>query len=46
MSQWSIPFVQPSAPLGEQSRTDGGANRLYDLFENPEIEDGATARAL
>jgi len=71
MSQWSIPFFQPSAPLGEQSRTliilnqpfsvslfdrlwnsckwhycaDGGANRLYDLFENPEIEDGATARA-
>ena len=25
---------------------DGGANRLYDLFENPEVEDGATARTL
>lgn len=23
---------------------DGGANRLYDLFEDLEIEDGATAR--
>src|SRR5882762_4070095 len=72
MSQWSIPFFQPSAPLEEQSRTliilnqpfsvtlfdrlwnsctwrccaDGGANRLYDLFENPEVEDGATARTL
>lgn len=25
---------------------DGGANRLYDLFENPAVEDGATARTL
>jgi len=24
---------------------DGGANQLYDLFENSEIEDGATARS-
>ncbi|KZP31661.1 Thiamin pyrophosphokinase [Athelia psychrophila] len=25
---------------------DGGANRLYDLFDSPEIEDGSTVRSL